>query len=47
MSSVAIARTGGAATQAIASAENSTMRWLKEVIDGNGGDSRIAFETRK
>lgn len=30
------ARTGGAATQAIASAENSTLRWLKEVIDGNG-----------
>lgn len=30
------ARTGGAATQAIASAENSTLRWLKEVIDGSG-----------
>jgi hypothetical protein len=31
-----VARTGGAATQAIVSAENSTSRWLKEVIDGNG-----------
>lgn len=26
----------GAASQAIASAENHTLRWLKEVLDGNG-----------
>lgn len=31
-----LARSGGAATQAIASAENSTLRWLREVVDGNG-----------
>jgi hypothetical protein len=31
-----VARSGGAATQAIASAENSTLRWLREVVDGNG-----------